>query len=75
MATTNLKKPKPAGDASRGLQIVSRPAAFYRCGRMFTATPTTLSLADLSDDEVERLKAEPLLVVTEVDIKPADATA
>ena len=69
------KKHKPAGAPDRGLQIVSRPASFYRCGRQFTATPTTLSLADLTDDEVDRLKGEVMLVVSEVDIKPADATA
>ena len=62
-------KPKrPAGPATKGLKIVSRPPAFYRCGRMFTAEPTVIALSDLSADEVQRLQDEPLLVVTEVDI-------
>lgn len=67
MATT---KPKPAGPANKGLKIVSRPASFMRCGRQFTGSPTTIALADLSADEVERLQAEPNLVVSEVDIEP-----
>ena len=67
MATTPLKT-EPAAPIKRGLQIVSRPAAFMRCGRMFTAKPTTIALSALSADEVKRLKAEPLLVVQEVDI-------
>ena len=62
-------KPKhPAGAATKGLKIVSRPAAFYRCGRMFTAEPTVIPLSELTAEEVQRLKDETLLVVTEVDI-------
>lgn len=64
----NTLKTKPAGPANKGLKIVSRPAGFMRCGRMFTAEPTTIALSDLTVDEVDRLNAEPLLVVQEVDI-------
>lgn len=71
MATT---KPKPAGPANKGLKIVSRPATFMRCGRQFSGHPTVIALADLSADEVDRLKAEPQLVVTEVDITEVDIT-
>ena len=68
-------KPKhPAGAATKGLKIVSRPPSFYRCGRMFTVEPTVIPLSELSADEVQRLQEEPLLVVTEVDIA-ADAQA
>lgn len=67
MATKNPNH-KPAGPASKGLQVVARPASFMRCGRQFTAEPTTIALSDLSADEVQRLKDEPQLVVTEVDI-------
>ena len=59
---------KPAGPAGKGLQIVARPASFMRCGRQFTAEPTTIALSELSAEEVQRLKDEPMLVVTEVDI-------
>ena len=64
------KKPTPAGPATKGLKIVSRPASFMRCGRQFTADPTTIPLSELTPDEVERLQAEPALVVSEVDIEP-----
>jgi len=59
---------KPAGPATKGLQVVARPASFMRCGRQFTGEPTTIALSELSADEVQRLKDEPQLVVTEVDI-------
>lgn len=67
------KKPTPAGPATKGLKIVSRPASFMRCGRQFTAEPTTIALSELTPDEVQRLQDEPALVVTEVDITPAAA--
>ena len=66
MATTN--KHKPAGPATKGLQIVSRPATFMRCGRQFTADPTVIPLAELTAEEVGRLAGEPMLVVSEVEI-------
>lgn len=69
MATS---KPKTAGPATQGLKIVSRPASFYRAGRQFTSEPTTIPLSQLTPDQVEALKGEPNLVVTEVDIEPAD---
>ena len=68
MATT---KHKPAGPATRGLSIVSRPPTFMRCGRQFSAEPRVVPLAELSDEEVTRLKDEPNLVVSEVDIPEA----
>ena len=64
------KKPtaNPAGPATKGLQVVSRPASRMRCGRQFTGEPTTIALSELSADEVQRFKDDPELVVTEVDI-------
>lgn len=70
MATPKIK---PAGPATKGLKIVSRPASFMRCGRRFTAEPTVVALSDLTAEEVDRLQAEPALVVSEVDIEPATA--
>jgi len=69
MATRN---PKTAGPATQGLKIVSRPASFCRAGRQFTSDPTIIPLSELTPDQAEALKAEPNLVVTEVDIEPAD---
>jgi hypothetical protein len=69
MATRKPQTPA-AGPADRGLQIVSRPASFWRCGRQFSAEPTVIALSELSEDEVATLKAEPMLAVAEVAIGP-----
>ena len=65
---------KAAGPADKGLRIVSRKDAFRRCGRAFGVEPVVIALADLSDEEVDLLKAEPQLLVAEVDIKPEPET-
>lgn len=65
------KTPAAAGPADRGLSIVSRPASFRRCGRAFSAEATVIPLSELTEDEVETLKAETNLVVHEVEIKSA----
>ena len=61
-------KPKAAGPATKGLQIVSRPETFFRAGIQFTQEPRVVPLSDLSPDQVEALFNEPKLVVNEVDI-------
>ena len=38
---------------------------FFRCGMRFTREPTVLVLADLDEGVLDRLKAEPNLVVVE----------
>lgn len=38
---------------------------FHRCGMRFTREPTVLVVADLAEDVLERLKAEPSLIVVE----------
>jgi hypothetical protein len=72
MAKTPAKK--PAGSADKGLKIVARKDSFRRCGRVFGAEPTVISLADLSEDDVTTLKDEPQLVVVECDM-PVEAGA
>jgi Mu-like prophage FluMu N-terminal domain len=72
MAKTPAKK--PAGSADKGLKIVARKDSFRRCGRVFGAEPTVISLSDLTIEEVEQLQAEPQLVVVECDI-PVEADA
>lgn len=64
-------KTKAAGPATKGLRVVARREVFRRAGRVFTAEATTIPLSELSDDDVDALKAEPQLVVSEVDIEPA----
>lgn len=67
MATT---KAKPAGDASKGLKVTARADHFRRAGHVFTGEARVIPLSDLTDEQVEQLKTEPMLVVQDVDIKP-----
>ncbi len=59
---------------AKALKIVSRPESFRRAGYAFTGAATTIPLADLTDDQVAALRAEPQLVVVDTetdDPKPA----
>ncbi len=49
------------------LFIKSVPESFCRCGRRFTREGYGIALDVLTADEIERLKAEPNLVVEEVE--------
>jgi hypothetical protein len=64
-------KNKSAGDASKGIKVVSRPPIFRRAGREFTATPTIIALSDISLEHLEMIRAETNLVVVDVDIETA----
>ncbi|WP_234086760.1 HI1506-related protein [Azonexus sp. R2A61] len=61
---------KPTGKppkAVRKMRIVSRTEGFRRCGRPWSTTEVTVIAEEFSAEEIERLKAEPELAVTEVD--------
>lgn len=51
----------------KALRIVSKPESFRRAGLAFTRTPSYHRLKDLTKEQIERLKAETMLDVTEVD--------
>ena len=62
-------KKTAAGPATKGLKIVARQkGGFRRAGRHFSFEGETVPLSELSQEEVDQLKAEPQLVVVEVDI-------
>lgn len=66
------KKQAAAGPADKGLRVVARPQnGFRRAGFHFNAEGSTLALSELTDEQVEQLRAEPQLVVVDVDITPA----
>lgn len=69
---TKKTTPKAAGPATRGLQVTSRTASFWRAGIQFTGEPRVVPLSELTDEQVEAITSEPMLVVHEVDIPPAD---
>ena len=68
MATSKTKI-KPAGPADKGLRIVARPQqGFRRAGMSFSAEGATVSLSELTEEQVADLRAEPQLVVVDVDM-------
>ena len=65
MATA--KKQANAGPADKGLRVTTKRDGFRRAGIEFNGT-TTLPLSDLTPEQAEAIKAEPMLVVDEVDV-------
>lgn len=65
MATA--KKTNAAGPATKGLRVTTKRDGFRRAGIEFNGT-TTLPLSDLTTEQAEAIKAEPMLVVDEVDV-------
>lgn len=48
------------------IQVVSAVDGFRRGGRAWSRTPTVVDTAELSAAQLEQLRAEPMLTVTEV---------
>lgn len=65
---------KAAGPETKGLRVVSRPPTFRRAGFTFSSEARTIPLSEVSQDQVDLLKGESNLVVSEVDIEPAAET-
>ncbi len=51
--------------------IVSKREGFRRCGIAHSEKPATYPKDKFTDEQLEVLKAEPMLIVTEVPDKPA----
>ena len=72
-----MAKPKSAGPATKGLRVVAKRASFWRGGQQFGFEPRVLSLAELSVEQAELIRAEGapggMLIVDEVDVEPAKA--
>lgn len=72
MATKKAHQPKPAGGPTEGLRVIARsPQGIRRAGRHWGAEGETVSLADLTDDQVEMLRDDPALIVSDVTIDAA----
>lgn len=72
MSTPAIPKAQQAGPATTGLQVSSRSeSGFRRGGRHFGPEPTTLALNEITADDADAIRAEPALVVVEVDLTPA----
>ena len=73
---TKPKKPTPAGAAAEGLKVIARsPIGIRRAGRHWGPAGETVSLADLTPDQLDALESDPGLVTVRVPFEaPADAT-
>lgn len=75
MATDKkLKSAAPAGSLL-ALRVVSKSplGTMRRAGLVFDATPQLVPLADITPEQAEAIKAEPMLDVTETEIEPPAA--
>lgn len=65
-----------AGEATKGIEVIAKTEVFYRAGRQWGQNPTVVPLAELTEDELQELRDEPMLIVRDVDIKAeGEATA
>lgn len=58
--------PPTRGPVATHLVVRARSNGFRRCGRAWPDTETTVAVDDLAEGDVERLLAEPELIVTAV---------
>lgn len=61
--STKTQEIKPSGR----LHVAARVDGFRRCGRAWPATGMIVERAEFSDDDIARLKAEPELIVADLD--------
>lgn len=74
MATSSKRQQaqRPAaGPANVGLQVVSSREGFRRAGYAFGREPRVIPLAELTAEQVEAIKDEPMLAAVEVEIPPS----
>lgn len=62
------KDKMPGGPTGKGLKVVPKREGFRRAGHVFSGEGKTIAYADLTEGQVAQLKAEPMLVVMEVDL-------
>lgn len=69
VASTN--RYRQSGDSRQALQVISKRDGFRRAGREWNGS-TTVLLDDLTDEQIDQLESEPMLVVLQVEM-PAEA--
>jgi hypothetical protein len=62
----DLKKGKK--QKIEGLRVTSRTEGFRRAGRAWSQTPIELPSSDFTDEQIEALKADPMLVVEIIEL-------
>lgn len=68
MAKAN--EPKKAGESTQGVEVIAKADVFYRAGRAWSNTPTVVPLSELTEEQLQELQDEPMLIVRTVEIKP-----
>lgn len=58
----------PKTKAVKALRITAKVGGFRRAGIAHAATPTDYPEGTLTADQIELIKAEPMLVVEEIDV-------
>lgn len=51
-----------------GLEVTSIQPGFRRAGRAWSTSATFVPLAELTDEQIEMLKSEPILIVKQVEV-------
>lgn len=65
--------PSAAGDATKGLRVIAKRDGFRRAGHVFSGEAKVLALSDLTEEQADAIRAESMLVVSEIDIPEAMA--
>jgi hypothetical protein len=68
MAKAPVKQTKP-GDMVPAISVRSVDDSFWRARRQFTKEAQTLTLSELSEDDLAEIEAEPLLVTQRIDVE------
>lgn len=73
---TNAKsKAKAAGPATKGVRVQARnEKGIRRAGRHWGAAPEDVALSDLTPEQLEALREEPALLVTDIDMPEPEKT-
>ena len=57
------------------VSVVGENKSFYRAGHRWTQAPQTLPMNDLTEDQLQALRAEPILKVTDTELPAASEFA
>lgn len=62
------EKPQITAGKVAGLRVTARQAGFRRAGRAWSTDPTDVPESDFTDDQIDALLDDPMLIVEEIEI-------
>lgn len=65
----------PRATSTPGLEVTSSQDGFWRADLMWSSTPTTVKLCELTQFQIDQLRGEPVLSVVDVDVQFDDEGA